>query len=283
MKREYKLFQKHSVKNLCAPYVFQFLLSLWFGLFLIGISVGNLQGQTLKIANAEYAGFYNNEHPLVFAWSDTLSAYDSYTFKIFSLNQGQSISDALNQNRPIYTQSHIEPDYFVYPWNAPKLQRGNYVVALYSSTLIASDVVEIGYAVDLPIPPHILIPLAENYYATLKESLDGGYQIAYDKILLFHYTRLYSDASSQLLFRITDMYGNILVETDSLGNIPSMYVVQSVPLPHRENYISVNLTSCPGIEMRAFYLLTVWNEKKEHYFLRFQCMQKLSIAPLSEN
>ena len=121
----------------------------------------------------------------------------------------------------------------------------------------------------------------KNYYADLKESLDGGYQRVVDKVLWFHYTKLYTEGSQdKLRFRITDMYGNIIVETDQSGNIPSTALVAPVFLPYRENYVYINLTACPDVEENAFYLLTVWNEKNEHYFLRFRYEPMFSMTPI---
>ena len=84
-------------------------LILFLFIFLLAtIANRNLRGQIEMIfPRAEETFSYSAQEPLFFIWSDTLLAHTPYTLEIYSVNQGQLLSDALNHNLPIYSQSDI--------------------------------------------------------------------------------------------------------------------------------------------------------------------------------
>lgn len=204
-----------------------------------------------------------------FIWSDKIFQYAPFEFKLVPLYDGQSPEDALNYNTPIFLLTDITDYYINYPWNAPDLEEGNYVWQV-SSEISNLDP---GYAV-LSINPgamHQTIPRYTNKYTELKEKLDGGYQIAFDKRLRIQYNELYNVDSLQCLrFVIRNKMREILVVTDQEGKIDTTeYLVPSVSIRRKVNYLEINLETCAGIELNNFYTLEVWNEKGERYYLRF--------------
>jgi hypothetical protein len=204
-----------------------------------------------------------------FIWSDKISEYAPFEFKLVPLYDGQSPKDALAYNTPIFVLTKITDYYINYPWNAPGLEEGNYVWQISSE----KSKIDPGYAI-FSINPEAQIGTISRYtnkYTELKEKLDGGYQIAYDKRLRIQYNELYEVDNQQCLrFIIRNKLRENLVVTDKDGKIDTTkYLVPPVSIRRKVNYLEINLETCAGIELDYFYTLEVWNEKGERYYLRF--------------
>ena len=108
-----------------------------------------------------------------------------------------------------------------------------------------------------------------NHYMCLKESLDGGYQMAYDKQVWLHYEEPYSVTDTQgLRFRVYDDDHAVVVETDEVG-IPTNPNCPCVPIEYGDNWLEVDLSAVT--EYGRYYTMEVWNGKGEKQYLRFKC------------
>ncbi len=225
----------------------------------------------------KYPVSFTREEPFPFIWSDTTGQYAPYVFSLYEILKGQTPEDAIKYNKPIYSQTDVQLYYLNYPWNAPSLSSGDYVFQVVAQK--DKDIRALGrlkISIDsVPLHPSLTLKYY-NYYVPLKEAYDGSYQMAYDKRLYIHYQEFYKPAQRQgLRFIIRNMNREILVETDEAGVVLNNYA-PSIPIRYRDNYVVINLETCPGIFYKtsvpnAYYTLEVWNEKREYFFLRFAC------------
>jgi len=158
-------------------------------------------------------------------------------------------------------------------------------LTLYESSVADGKAIAISWILDdithssVRQPPfvgasHSTISASPNGpFAELKRKLDGGYHLSNVPYLLIKYTEEYNPLISKLKFKIYDMNRTVVLSSDATSPI-----INTIPIKYGDNYCSIKLYGCANIdncgerylEKNKFYLLEVYNDKNEKWFLRFK-------------
>lgn len=216
-----------------------------------------------------------------FLWPEKWPAKSSLSFVLVAVNKGQTVEEALSDNKPIVQENDIKSYYVQYPCDAPPLEFGEYAwqiknadgKTLLTTHFFIGEENSSGYEIYTP----------QNVWMYTKERQDGSYHIAYDRVLRIHYTEPYEvNADQKLRFCIYDSHRNIVLRTDDEGHIvePAGYSMTSPTIQTGENWLSFTVGLCSYYDSYSHdypddYYLEVWDSKGEKSFLRFRCVHSI--------
>lgn len=209
-----------------------------------------------------------------FLWPEKWSAKSSLSFVLVTVNKGQTVEEALSDNKPIVQENDIKSYYVQYPCDALPLEFGEYAWQIKNAdgkTLLTTHfaigkVNSSGYEIYTP----------QNVWMYTKEQLDGSYHAAYDRVLRIHISEPYAVSSSQRLrFCVYDSQRRIVLKTNDSGTVTD-YAAHSISSPAittGENWLTIPLGH--NCTYDDYYYLEVWDTKGEKSFLRFLCIPSM--------
>jgi len=218
-------------------------------------------------------------------WSDTNLVYAPYYIKLVEITGTQTPQEALDENPPVFAIDSLDIFYFNYPWNAPILVENQKYAFSVTGILKFDTVKSITYFTINNNTSYERINLRRtNLYALLQESLDGNIHAGYDKRVWIKYRENYEVPVTQgLRYAIYDDQRRLIVETDESGSPNPNASAPVLPIKYGENYLMINLETCPRVKARQVYYLEVWNEKGQYKYLRFMTDYSIPVGGLYSN
>jgi hypothetical protein len=186
-----------------------------------------------------------------------------YDWVLVEVQPTQSGADAIQQNVPVYLQSNISFTSLQYPLNMPELDTGKVyawrVTAKNNISPIANS--EVWSFTIQRFANDTLHTANKGYYAQLRRAQDASYVISGSN-LRFLYVHELNSGSVQV--KVTDIsratQQEVSLDSSSLG------------VKYGTNYMNLDLGNS-GLADKHMYLLTIINDRNEHWFLKFEYRQ----------
>lgn len=183
-----------------------------------------------------------------------------YDWVLVEVQPTQSGADAIQQNMPVYLQSNISFTSLQYPLNMPELDTGKVyawrVTAKNNISPIANS--EVWSFTIQQFTNDTFHTVSKGYYAPLRRVQDASYVISGSTLRFLYVHELNSNA---IQVKITDISKSARQEV-SLDS-------DSLAVRYGTNYMSLDLGNSDLVN-RHMYLLTVINDRNEHWFLKFE-------------
>ena len=186
-----------------------------------------------------------------------------YDFILVEVQPTQSGADAIQQNIPVYLQSNISFTSLQYPLNMPELDTAKLyawrVTAKNNLSPIANSEVW-SFKIQQPVNDSLHV-FHKGLYALLRREQDASYALS-GNLLHFLYQHELNSPSVQV--KITDI-SNATRQDVQLDSA-------QLAVKYGANYMNLDLANSALVN-KHMYLLTIVNDRNEHWFLKFEYRQ----------
>lgn len=230
---------------------------------------------------------FTDDNPFIFLWPERWSGQSALSFVLVAVNDGQTAAEAIVSNEALYREDGITTYYVHYPLNRQPLENGEYAWQVKNAN--GTVLLTTSFRIDSLREDPYQVYQRKTLCMYPKEKQEGGYHVAYDKIIRLHFTEPYEVRPSQRLrFCIYDSHRNIVLRTDEEGNVVE-YAATSIISPvikTGENWVQLDVEgNCVFYEDHLHnyaddYYLEVWDSKGEKGFLRFRCMYSIPFVAI---
>ena len=184
----------------------------------------------------------------------------SYDFSLVAVETIQSPGDAIQQNIPLFFQTGLNTNFFMYPPSLPELETTKLyawqVVAKSRNNAVAKSEIFTFKVRDYTLDTVHLI--FSEFYVPLRKENDASYT-SFGNEIKFEYLNEINDTIAS--FSIGDISGK-----DNKIQIDSPFV----PLTFGQNFIKMDVSNYSGLITNHIYLLEFINSKKERWYLKFE-------------
>ncbi|AEV99209.1 hypothetical protein A4D02_35585 [Niastella koreensis] len=186
-----------------------------------------------------------------------------YDWLLVEVQPTQSGADAIQQNIPVYLQSNISFTSLQYPLNMPELDTGKVyawrVTAKNNLSPIANSEVW-SFTIQQPLSDTFRMS-HKSLYAAMRREQDASYVISGNPL---HFLYLHELNSPSVQVKLTD----ISKSTGQDVQLDSAVLA----VKYGANYMNLDLTNS-GLINKHMYLLTIFNDRNERWFLKFEYRQ----------
>lgn len=211
-------------------------------------------------------GEIEESRPL-FTWTPPapLALFSNLTYKynLVEVLQGQSSSDAIQQNVPILQQNISTNTFFQYPITLTALDTGkNYawqIIANGNNLPVSNSEI---WTFKIKSPQVDKLPIQSSNYIKLKQSAEISFTVCFDYL---RYEYLNESNDSLVTILITDISANDLKPISLEEDLSKV--------GYGENYMEINLSGM-NLKDGHYYLLKLTNGKKENWYTKFQFKKK---------
>jgi hypothetical protein len=184
----------------------------------------------------------------------------SYDFLLTEVAQTQSGPDAVQQNLPHFSKSHILSNNLPYAPSYPALDTARtyawQILARSNGAIVGkSDVWTFNLKRNQPLRTS---SSGSDYYAKLKKEVDASFTICYD-ILNFSYANEIND--KEIPFKIFDITDSRR-EATTQDNAP-------ISIQYGDNYKKLDV-GLYNLKNKHIYLLELTNSRNENWYLKFE-------------
>ncbi len=218
-------------------------------------------------------------NPFTFLWPEKWAKRSTLTFVLVSIEDNQTVEEAIIANEPLYQEGKIKTYYLHYPFDRHPLENGMYAWQIRNEN--GKILLTTTFRIDSVRSNTYEISQRVTACTYMKERQDGGFQTAYDGIVFLHFTEPYEVSPTQKLrFCIYDSHRNIVLRTDENGTVVDN--TYNSPVIHTgENWVQLSVGSICyyyddySHDYKDDYYLEVWDSKGEKSFLRFRCVHSM--------